>query len=64
MHNGTKVSTLTRAEKKKTADHSRLLYTRGFERDGESSTAREDESSLSLCSHEEPALAKCSGGGQ
>lgn len=51
-------------QKKKTADHSRLLYTRGFERDGESSTEREDESSLSLCSHEEPALAKCSGGGQ
>lgn len=34
----------------------------GFERDGESSTARVEESSLSLCSDEEPALAKCSGG--
>lgn len=34
----------------------------GFERDGESSAAKVEESSLSVCLDEEPALAKCSGG--
>lgn len=59
-----KLHTLTHAEKQnktKQLINPAALHS-GFERDGESSTARVEESSLSLCSDEEPALAKCSGG--
>lgn len=58
MHNGTKVPHLGTqyAKKKKQLINPTGLH-RGFERDGESSTARVEDSSLSLQSDEEPALA-------